>query len=128
MPSAVLLLLFYYVKSRESQSNNPNVSLGSLPGLLASFSAVESWHHGYIGHFESNVSYLLPWKLQQIQRAQQCYLIEQILRNKTLFFNTVTTTNYAFSPTVNNSLHDTPVKICMAVQNMVCLSYCCHHY
>ena len=31
-----------------------------------------------ISHFKSNVSYLFPWKLQQIQREQQ-YLIQQIL-------------------------------------------------
>jgi len=39
---------------------------------------------------------LFPWKLQQIQRAQEHYLIEQILSYKTLFSNTVTTISCAF--------------------------------
>ena len=46
-------------------------------------------HHtltnAYVGHFVSNAFYLFPWKLQLIQRAQQYYLIEQILRDKTTF-------------------------------------------
>ena len=41
----------------------------------------------YVGH-KSNASYLFPWKLHQIQRAQEHYLIEQILSYKMLFFNT----------------------------------------
>ena len=40
----------------------------------------------YVVCSESNASYLFPWKLQEIQRAQQQYLIEQILSYKTLFF------------------------------------------
>ena len=36
---------------------------------------------------ESNASPLFPWKLQQRQRAQKFCLIEQILSNKMLFFN-----------------------------------------
>jgi len=35
----------------------------------------------------SNVSYLFPWKWQQLQKAQERYLVEQILSYKTLFFN-----------------------------------------
>ena len=45
----------------------------------------------YMVRSEINASYLFPWKLQQIQRAQWLYLIEQILSYKTLFFNIVTT-------------------------------------
>jgi len=44
-----------------------------------------------VSHYESNASYLFPWKLQQMQRAQYHYLIEQILSYKTLVFNKVTT-------------------------------------
>ena len=40
----------------------------------------------YIGHFESNASYLFPWTLQQVQRAQQHYLVEQILSYEALIF------------------------------------------
>jgi len=39
-------------------------------------------------------------------------LIEQILSYKTLFFNTVTTVNYATLPAMNKSLHAMLVKIC----------------
>ena len=45
----------------------------------------------YVGHSESDASYLFPWKLQQIPEAQEHHFIEQILSYKTLFFNTVTT-------------------------------------
>jgi len=53
-------------------------------------------------------------------------LFEQILSYKTLFFNIVTTTGYAFSPAMNKSLHAALIKICMVIQNMACLSclYC----
>ena len=81
----------------------------------------------YIGCYKSNVSYLFPWKLQQIQRAQQHYWIEKILSDKTLVFNIVTTINYAFSPVMNKTLHTMLVKICMAVQNAACFSHPCHH-
>jgi hypothetical protein len=58
------------------------------------------------GRSESNISYLFPWKLQYIQRAQLHYLIEQILSYETLFFDIVTTNAYALSsPAMNNSLH-----------------------
>ena len=46
---------------------------------------------------------LFPWKLQQIQRAQERYLIEQILSYKMLFFNIVTTISYAFLLEMNKS-------------------------
>jgi len=39
-------------------------------------------------------------------------LIEQILNDKTLFFNIVTTISYLFSPAMNKSLHAMLVKIC----------------
>jgi len=52
--------------------------------------------HIYIGYSESNVSYLFPWELPQIQRAQKHYLIEQILSYKILFFSVVYTISYAF--------------------------------
>jgi len=81
----------------------------------------------YVGHSESNVCYLLPWKLQQTERAQLYYLIEQILIYKTLFSNTVTTISYALLPTMNKSMHAMLVKICMAIQNVACLSWHCHH-
>lgn len=46
---------------------------------------------------KSNAYYLILWKLQQIQRAQQHYLIEQILSSYIkLFFSLVTTVIYAF--------------------------------
>jgi len=49
------------------------------------------------GCSENNASYLFPWKLQQIERAQLHYLIEQILSCKTLFLNTVPTLSSTFS-------------------------------
>jgi len=52
----------------------------------------------YIGCLKSNASYLFPWKLQQIQRAQKHYLIEQILSYETLFFNTVNTISHEQEP------------------------------
>ena len=64
----------------------------------------------HTGYSECNAYYLLPWKLQQ--RAQEHYLIEQILSYKTLFFNTSTTISCAFSPAMNKSLHAALVKIC----------------
>jgi len=63
-----------------------------------------------VGCSESNAFYLFPWKLQQ--RAQLQYLMEQIFTYKTLFFNLITTTSYAFLPVMNKSLHATLVKIC----------------
>ena len=47
-----------------------------------------------------------------IQREQQHYLIEQILSYKTLFFDIVTATGYALSPSMNKSLHAALIKIC----------------
>ena len=39
---------------------------------------------------------------------------EQMLRYKTLFFNTVTTISYAFSPMMKKSLHATRIKRCIS--------------
>ena len=64
-----------------------------------------------IGYSESDASYLVPWKLQKIQRAQH-YWIEEILNYKTLFFNIVTTISYAFLPAMSKSLHAVLIKIC----------------
>ena len=66
----------------------------------------------YVGHSKSNASCLFPWKLQQMQRTQEHYLIEQILSYKTLFFSIVTTISYAFLPAMNKILHAALVKIC----------------
>jgi len=65
----------------------------------------------YIGHSKSNASYLFPWKLQQIQRAQY-YLIVQFLHYETLFFITDTIISYVFSPATNRSLRATLIVIC----------------
>ena len=54
--------------------------------------------------------------------------IWQILSYKTLLFKTITTISYAFLPGMIKSLHAVLIKICMAVQNVVCLSYYCHHF
>jgi len=54
-------------------------------------------------------------------------LIEQTISYKTLFFNIVTTSSHAFSPTMKKSLHVKLVKICMVVQNMACSSHCYFH-
>jgi len=39
----------------------------------------------YVACSESSASYLVPWKLQQTQRAQQHYLIVQIMLQNTIF-------------------------------------------
>ena len=64
----------------------------------------------YVGHSESNASYLFPRKLQRIQRAQEHYLMEQILSYGILFFSIATTTSCAFSPAMDKNLH--AVLIC----------------
>ena len=51
---------------------------------------------------------------------------EQISSYKTLFSNVVTTISYSFSLVINTSLHVTLTEVCMAVQNVACLSCCCH--
>ena len=62
--------------------------------------------------------YLFPWKLQEIHRVQQHYLIfdhyliQQILSYKTLFYKIVTVMNYAFLSAMNYSLHAVLIKIC----------------
>ena len=59
----------------------------------------------------SNASYLWPWKLQQIQRAQWHYVtIEQIPGYKALFFDIAITISYALFSVMNKSLHVTFVK------------------
>jgi len=72
-----------------------------------------------IGYSESDASYLVPWKLQKIQRAQH-YWIEEILNYKTLFFNIVTIIRQF-------ALHLLMWQLCIAVWNMVCLSHYCNH-
>ena len=53
--------------------------------------------------------------------------MEKVLSLKTLFFNVVTTSRYAFLPAMNKSLHAMLIKIFTAVWNVACLShYCCH--
>ena len=79
----------------------------------------------YLGCSDSKASYLFPQKLKQ--RPQQHYLTEEILSYKTVFFNTVATSSCAFLPTTNKSLHSVLVKICIAIQNVTCISYCCLH-
>ena len=63
------------------------------------------------------------------------YLIEQVLSDKTLFFNTVTTISYALSPVINKSLQ-VLVKICTitdmthcfaAVMRTLYLGRCCSY-
>ena len=66
----------------------------------------------YAACSEINASHLFPWKLQQTKRAQQRYLIKQILSYKTLFSNAVTIISYAFSSAMNRSLHAMFVTIC----------------
>jgi len=51
------------------------------------------------------------------------YMIEQIFSYKTLFFNTVTTISYAFSPAVNKSLHAALLK-----SIPVELTHCHYHH
>jgi len=62
-------------------------------------------------HSKSNTSYLFTWKIQEIKRAHQHCLIEQIVRCKTMFFSIVTTISYAFLPEMNKSLHAAFIKI-----------------
>lgn len=60
--------------------------------------------HG--SHSKRNGLYLFPWNLQQMQRAQEHCLTEQILSNKTLFFNIATTISYAISTLINKESAD----------------------
>jgi len=64
------------------------------------------------GDSVSNASCLFSWKLQQTQRAEQCYLLEQILIYKAIFFNAVTAISCTFSPARNKSLHAVFSNIC----------------
>ena len=66
----------------------------------------------YIGRSKCNASYLVPQKLQLIQRVQWHYLIELILSYKTLFFNIFTTISYAFLSAMNKSPHAVRIHIC----------------
>jgi len=56
-----------------------------------------------------------------------CAKIEQILNYKTLVFILLTAISYAFLPARKKSLHAALVQVCVAVQNMVCLSRCSNH-
>jgi len=58
-----------------------------------------------VGCSECTASYLFPWKLEEIQRAQYHYVIEQILSYKALFFNAVTTISSAVHHWQNKILH-----------------------
>ena len=53
--------------------------------------------------------------------------MEQILSYNKLFFSEVTRLAVHLLPVMTNSLHTTPVKICMDVRNMAHLSCHCHH-
>lgn len=59
------------------------------------------WGHIYVGRSKRNASYFFPWKRQQIERAEEHYLIVQILIYKALFFNRVSTISYAFLLVMN---------------------------
>ena len=59
------------------------------------------WGRIYVGRSKRNVSYFFPWKCQQVERAEEHYLIVQILIYKALFFNRVSTISYAFLPVMN---------------------------
>lgn len=47
-----------------------------------------------------------------MQRAQLCYLIEQIVCCKTVFFNVVTTTSYVFLTVMDKGLDAMLMKTC----------------
>ena len=70
--------------------------------------------HIHVSCSESNASLLFAWKLQQIQRAQEHNLIEQVLTYKTLFLNIVTIISCAFSPAMKENLHAMLIKICIS--------------
>ena len=59
------------------------------------------WGHIYVGRYKRNASYFFPWKRQQIERAEEHYLIVQILIYKALLFNRVSTISYACLPVMN---------------------------
>lgn len=63
-------------------------------------------------HSVNSTSYYFPWKLQQMEREPQHYLIEQILSYIKWSFSAVTTISYSFSPMMNKSLHATLAKTC----------------
>ena len=97
---------------------------GNLRELVAKYVAAKGiysqklkLHHSS----KNNTSYLFPWKLQQILRAQKHCLIEKILSYKTLFFNVVTTIGCAFLPAVN-VLQATFVAICVTGGDPLSLS------
>lgn len=75
-------------------------------GFLLSGSINSTDFKMYIGCFESAASCLLPWNLQQIQRVQTHYLIEQILSHKTLFFHIVPPIGCALSTAMKKSLRN----------------------
>lgn len=64
-----------------------------------------------------------------MKRAQQYYLREQILSYKTPFFTVVSAVSYAFSPTLNKSLHAVLIAICTSAGALLlpllkCTSHC----
>ena len=65
----------------------------------------------FTGCSVSNAFSLFPWKLQQLQRAQQHSSIGQILSCKKFFFSAVTAISYAFLSAMNKSLHAPLIKI-----------------
>ena len=78
----------------------------------------------WIGRSESNASYVLPWKLQQIKRAQEHYLIEQTLSYQTPLFNIVITITIAFSPAMSKSLYAVFVTTCTSGGDPLVYSPC----
>ena len=65
----------------------------------------------YIGSSKSNASYIFLWTIQQILKTQLQYFTEKNLSYKILFFRTVTSVSYAFSPGMNKSLQAMLIKI-----------------
>ena len=71
-------------------SVNIKKALTHLEFIMPSFTAISPEfcsfkHNKYIGRSESSACYLFAWKLQQILRAQEHYLIEQMLSYITVF-------------------------------------------
>lgn len=61
---------------------------------------------------ESNGASWLPWKRQQVQRAQWHCGVEKIVSYKTFRLDTVTTMSCAFSPVMSKCLRATLVTVC----------------
>jgi len=82
------------------------------------------WIQYYVGYSKRNASYLFPWNLLQIQRAQSHYLIKQNLRYRTLFFSIANTIRYVFLPSTNKNLHAMLVKSCSSRGDLLFHSCC----